>query len=190
MKKKISDIYPEIKDCYYVYDTGEVINCLTGNKISLKVETDGYCRVSLMLKTGGTKYIQYHRLLMMAFYPCENMDKKQINHKDGNKLNNDFSNLEWCDARYNLKHALDIGLRDLSFLNGEGTNFATHTEVQALEVINLLKTGLYTDKEIENMTGLSARSFIGKIRRRETWKYLTKDIEIPLGKTKGSTTIP
>lgn len=190
MKKRISDIYPEIKDCYYIYDTGEVINYLTGNRISLKIETDGYCRVSLMLKTGGTKYVQYHRLLMMAFQPCENMDQKQINHKDGDKLNNDFSNLEWCDAKYNLQHAIDIGLRDLSFLNGEGTNFATHTETQALEVIDLLKTGLYTDKEIENMTGLSARNFISKIRRRETWKYLTNNIETPLGKTKGSTTIP
>lgn len=29
----------------------------------------------------------------------------QINHKDGNKLNNKIDNLEWCSASHNTKHA-------------------------------------------------------------------------------------
>jgi hypothetical protein len=37
------------------------------------------------------------------------------------------------------------------------------------------------------MTGFPVKSFIAKIRRKETWKYLTKDITTPLGKAERKT---
>ena len=55
---------------------------------------------------GGTRYVQFHRLLMMAFRPVESMEKLQVNHIDGNKQNNNFENLEWCTTQENLNHAI------------------------------------------------------------------------------------
>jgi hypothetical protein len=46
-----------------------------------------------------------HRLV--AFQYCnlelDNLDKMVVNHKDGNKQNNNFSNLEWCTQNHNIK---------------------------------------------------------------------------------------
>jgi DNA-binding ferritin-like protein (Dps family) len=72
-------------------------------------------------------------------------------------------------------------------LQGEKTNLANYTEEDAKKVIELLKTNEYTDKEISEITGLPVRNFIARIRRKETWKYLTKNITTPLGKAERKT---
>lgn len=135
-----------------------------------------------MKKSGGTRYIQLHRLLMMAFRPVEGMEKLQVNHIDGNKQNNNFNNLEWVTPKQNIQHAIKNKLTNFDYLQGEKTNLSKYTEEDAKKVIELLKTNEYTDKQISEMTGLPIRGFIAKIRRKETWKYLTKDINQPLGK--------
>lgn len=64
----------------------------------------GYYRINLKQK----KY-SVHRLVAETFlenpnnYPC-------VNHKDGNKLNNNVDNLEWCTRSANTKHAYKLGL--------------------------------------------------------------------------------
>lgn len=62
---------------------------------------------SVMLsKNGKAKSLRVHRLVATAFVP--NPDRLNcVNHKDGNKLNNSASNLEWCTQRRNVQHAID-----------------------------------------------------------------------------------
>ena len=87
----------------------------------------------------------------------------------------------------NIHHAIKTGLTDFSYLQGEKTNFSHYTEKDAKLVIDLLKSNKYTDKEISKITGFPVRNFIAKIRRKETWTYLTKDIDTPLGKAERKT---
>ena len=51
-----------------------------------------------------------HRLVAQTYLANPN-DKEQVNHKDGNKLNNDISNLEWVTCSENSIHAHATGLR-------------------------------------------------------------------------------
>ena len=57
---------------------------------------------------GTSKYI--HRLVATAFIP--NLDNlAEVNHIDGNRLNNHVSNLEWVSRISNAQHAVQTGLR-------------------------------------------------------------------------------
>lgn len=68
----------------------------------------GYKYVSLYAN-GVRTYMTVHRAVATAFLINQN-DYPQVNHKDGNKQNNNVSNLEWCTASENVQHAYDIGL--------------------------------------------------------------------------------
>ena len=75
----------------------------------MQVSNAGYIRVELWRNGRGRKF-SLHRLLAQAF--VENLENKpQINHIDGNKLNNSIKNLEWCTQSENQKHAYKIGLQ-------------------------------------------------------------------------------
>lgn len=73
------------------------------------LNNNGYLYVNLN-KNGICKHIYIHRLLMEAFVPNPN-NYSCINHRDGNKLNNSLTNLEWCSYSYNNKEAYRLGLK-------------------------------------------------------------------------------
>lgn len=68
----------------------------------------GYYRVALY-KNGIRKYHRVHRLVATAFLPNPE-NKEQVNHIDGNKLNNNLDNLEWSTRIENIHHAKINGL--------------------------------------------------------------------------------
>ena len=100
---------------YKVSDRGNVFSVerisLNGRKIGgiilkPKYNRAGYLRVNLC-KNGKVKSKLIHRLVTEAFIP--NPKKlPQVNHKDENPSNNELSNLEWCDARYNNTYGTRI----------------------------------------------------------------------------------
>lgn len=59
------------------------------------------------------KGFRVHRLVAQAFIPNP-QNKAEVNHKDGNKLNNHISNLEWNTASENSYHAYSTGLKKAS----------------------------------------------------------------------------
>lgn len=61
-------------------------------------------------KDGKYKNRRVHRLVLQTFNPIDNYDDMTVNHKDGNKLNNDLSNLEWMTHKENIRHGWETGL--------------------------------------------------------------------------------
>lgn len=69
-------------------------------------------------KDGKVKRMSVHRVVAMAFIPNPN-NLPQVNHIDGNKLNNHISNLEWCTREYNDRHRrIYLGKDDKGERNG------------------------------------------------------------------------
>jgi len=93
---------------YKVSTDGKVISSWTQCEKKQEVARNGYARTALF-KNGKGKHVLIHRLVAEAFLPNP-QSLAYVNHKDGDKLNNDVSNLEWCDASQNMKHAYSNGL--------------------------------------------------------------------------------
>lgn len=66
----------------------------------------GYEIVALR-KGKSHKTFTVHRLVANSFLPNED-NFEQVNHIDGNKTNNDVSNLEWCTRQQNIDHYLKL----------------------------------------------------------------------------------
>lgn len=88
---------------YEVSDTGKVRNKVYGNMLKPTENSRGYLFVDLY--NSGRKTYPIHKLVMEAFNPDGYFEGADIDHKDGNKKNNAFSNLEYVTHAENvLRH--------------------------------------------------------------------------------------
>lgn len=89
---------------YSVSDFGKVRNNKTGKYLKLFVSKKDYQKCRLH-KNGICKKFLIHRIEMVAFVGDSSLE---VNHKDGNKLNNNLSNLEYVTSRENRIHAANM----------------------------------------------------------------------------------
>lgn len=170
-KIQISKFLPEVKDRYYINKQGELFTD-DGQKKMKDCVKNGYVKNTLILKDGREKAYFRHRLVMICFNPIKNYEEMQVNHKDGNKLNNYVDNLEWCTNQENRIHAVKIGLAAL--LKGESNPASKLLESQVIDIIqDLLHNVPYS--VIAKKYNCS-KSTICAIKNKRNWKYLTQDI--------------
>lgn len=93
---------------YSISKDGRIFSNIGYVELKPYMDKDGYKRISLVTKN-GRKGFRINRLVALTYIP--NIENKPIvNHLDGNKLNNNVDNLEWCTNSENIKHAIDNGL--------------------------------------------------------------------------------
>lgn len=98
---------PEHKN-YAISNKGRVWSKKRDKFLTLSVNSSNYKKVVL---NGKNLYV--HKLVAQAF--CSNPDNlEEVNHIDGNKWNNNYTNLEWVNKSENAKHAFELGLRTVS----------------------------------------------------------------------------
>ena len=102
----------DYEDLYMVSNTGLIKSLHWSKEKLLKqvIRSNNYQYYFVgLLKNGKRKYFAVHRLVASAFIPNPN-NYEQVDHLDGNKLNNNVDNLEWVSAKENTNRAWKKGL--------------------------------------------------------------------------------
>lgn len=132
---------------------------------SVYLNYSGYKMISIN-NDGKPRPERVHRLLMETF--VENPEcKPNVNHKNGNKQDNRFSNLEWCTHKENMQHAFRTKLVNNT---GERNGQSKLTEIQVKE-IKILLSKKTTQQKIADMYGVSRSCILG-IHIGRLWKHV------------------
>ena len=91
---------------YQITSWGRVYSKISKDFLAQEETDSGYLRVTLVNEE-GKRHCRVHRLVAGEFVPNP-LDKPQVNHIDGNRKNNSFSNLEWVTNKENKIHGLRL----------------------------------------------------------------------------------
>ena len=147
---------------YFVGRDGVVIG-VSGQALKPQMTASGYCRVFL----GYGKGKRVHRLVAAAF--VENPHRhKEVNHKNGNKQNNNADNLEWVSRRENMRHAYSTGLAVNK--NGEEATRAKLTQAE----VDFVRSNYRLGHKESGQTALGSRfsvsnSCIWRVVHEKNW---------------------
>lgn len=171
----MSEIWVDIKDyegLYKISTFGNIFSYPTKsnrnkNGYLLKPFNDkfGYKKIELT-KNGVSKTYSVHRLVATNFLINE-MNKKDVNHINGIKYDNNVVNLEWATRSENLKHAFKIGLK-----NHKGVKhpIAKLSESDVLKIRELNRNGV-SQAEIARMYQMHQPSIYYIVSRKQ-WVHI------------------
>lgn len=94
---------------YLIDENGNVYDIKRDKSVCKWIDTVGYYQCNLRDDNNKKYYKRVHRLVAQSYIPNPN-NFPQVNHKDGNKLNNNVENLEWTTNSQNVQHGYDNNL--------------------------------------------------------------------------------
>lgn len=156
---------------YFVLEDGTVIG-KRASVVKPKITKTGYAEVNLTA-SDRRLYLRVHRIVAEIYIP--NPDNKPfVNHKDGNKLNNSVSNLEWVTHQENMEHAKNHKLIHM----GDRNSKSKVSEKDVEEICKLMQYGLRNcdiRKEFPNIS----HAVISSIRIGVCWTHISCKYTIP-----------
>lgn len=156
------------EDKYIIYEDGKVLSLYRNNFMTPKADKDGYFRVGLW---DGIKIHNriIHRLIAIHFIEGRTKERDIVNHKDGNKQNNQISNLEWVTVQENSTHASENGL--LKGRKGIKHHNAKLTESDVKEIKYFLENKLLGCRRLGRLYGVNPGT-IQKIQWGQRWSHI------------------
>lgn len=165
----------------YISNMGYIIRDNGKRSLPTKRKDSGY----YVIRDGNNVLRRIHRMVADTFLINPNPGlMTDVNHKDGDKSNNNVSNLEWCTRGQNIKHAYNSGLREAK--RGGQSPIAKLTLEQAQYIYDHYETDGYhsNSKELAKQFNLS-QQYVRDIVRgqrssgRIVWEDVVRNREFP-----------
>jgi hypothetical protein len=177
---------------YFIDEQGRVWSCFKNRILTQHLDSPKNYLQSLMMmpgkKSGMPRYI--HKLVAYAWLdsPPGDIGRKRgqycVNHKDGNKLNNHVSNLEWITCDDNTRHAWQNGLNTQI---GE-TSTSSKLSSNQVRTIRLRLINGEAAHRIAKEYNVS-KNCIEKLRMYCNWKHQDRDLIGPMMDISNSITL-
>ncbi len=121
-------IYHKNNKEYIVSEDGKIWSNTSKKYMKHSIDKAGYVQSSIG---------HLHRILAICFIEKPN-NKNEVNHKDGNKLNNNLSNLEWVNRKENILHGINNNLYSRVKINSEIANNIRNEYIPYKVTLNFL----------------------------------------------------
>jgi hypothetical protein len=161
---------PDELNRFEISNHGRLKNALTNHIYKFDILRSGYCSVRTTLGNKNNKiHILIHKAVAYTFIPNPN-NFREVNHRDGNKINNNVDNLEWCTSHENQKHKYDIGLFDKSKISGENNHASklTAEDVRYIRENYIAGSSTFGSYALAKIFGVSHPTILS-IVHNETW---------------------
>lgn len=151
---------------YDIDEHGNVFSFHLNKIMRCNTLVTGYKRIGIVCDDGKKKRFLVHRLVALTYLPNPE-NKEEVNHKDGNKLNNHVSNLEWVTRHENMRHAFSTGLNsNKGVMNGK----CILTTDQVIEIYYKLQQGA-RNSDVAKEYGI-CRTTVFSIKKKRIWQEI------------------
>ncbi len=166
--KEVWKQIPNYEGHYEVSSNGKV-KSLKYNKIRIlkPIKRQGYYDITLS-KNGKCKTMRLHRIVLLTFKGTVK-DKPEGNHLNGNKLDNNINNLEWCTRSENTFHAIKNGLQKIR--KGINVPQSKLNEKEVIKIRTLYKLGKLKQHHLADMFNVTLWT-INQIINYHAWKHI------------------
>ena len=162
----------------YSIDTNGVVYSKKDKPLKYSINHKGYQIVGLSTNH-QRKSVGIHTLVAKQFISNDNPNKTQVNHKDGNKQNNNIDNLEWVTPAENMRHAVDVlgvhieennpNAKSIMGINNNGETLEFNSLIQGARYFN--KNNQYNERCIQNSLWRALQG-MRKSYKGYSWKYI------------------
>lgn len=161
---------------YYMNQDSEVYSKNKGGGIKKSRQDQRYLANEYRLADGGRRHAVSHKVNALIYNRCENCDELEVNHIDGNRKNNNISNLEFVTHKENMDHAYRTGLNQ-NYCENNASAYLTNEQVH--EICKILES----DPNIK-YTELSAKFnclpvVIVRIATGRAWNRISSQYNLP-----------
>lgn len=183
--RQVSQFIPDVEDYYWISSWGRLYNARSGYLVPFSINHKGYYTYSLQRKReyidkgAYPKYsVGAHIVVCTCFVGPKPGPDYQVNHKDFNRHNNYYENLEWLTLLENIRYSQQAG----NYWNGDMYVNAKYTDVQARAVCEMLQSGVDDYHIISQQIfgcdlNRSIKDFIRSIHIRRHWTHISKDYD-------------